>query len=141
MILSSSKVQKFVTEQNNDLFPSFHQSYLGSAGDITTTTTDTKKRKQTSTKNKSKTAQTSAKNKTKKAKICEFDSTNDSNTTFLPDIQSTKMDDDSFLNTTPGRKNYFDRSSLESTDIHSNNIIHKTRSRKKTNKQFNFKDI
>ena len=58
-----------------------------------------------------------------------MDSTND--TTFLPDVQSTKIHEDSFLNTSPGHKNYFDNTNLESSQ---SAILPPKRIRKKPNK-------
>ena len=89
-------------EKNNESILSFHESYLGSATTNQTQTSD--KNKKAKTQNQKKLPllllrkdkkQTST--KTKKAKFCDMNSTDDSTCTFLPDVQSTLIHEDSVL--------------------------------------------
>ena len=131
-IESSNNFESNEPEKNNESILSFHESYLGSVTNTdpvkptqTSTNVNKKAKNENSTKNKRKNTTTTTtkpikrkqnkktNTKTKKPKFCDMDSTNDS--IFLPDVQSTKIHDYSVLNTSPGHKNYFDNTDLESS--------------------------
>ena len=96
-------------EKNNESILSFHESYLGSATTNQTQTSDKNKKAKTQNQKKIATSTTTTtkttkrkdkkqtSTKTKKAKFCDMNSTDDSTCTFLPDVQSTLIHEDSVL--------------------------------------------